>query len=501
MKTITKSISKKITWMNMLVSGAALLLAGAAFFTYDQVTFRQGLVHALSAQAQIVGSNSISALLFNDPQTAVNTLSALKSSPNIEAAGIFTVDRKPFATYVRDGGAEALTIPLLSDTQKETYWFRSTHLILAEPIVFQGQPMGFVYIRSDLRELDRRLKRYAAIAFGVLLLSLLAASIVSGLFRKSVVTPIVSLAEVARSVSQDKNYSVRAVPTSEHDEVALLVEAFNEMLAQIQQRDDELQRSHSELERRVAERTRELLDANRELEAFSYSVSHDLRGPVDAINGFAYVLSKERSVKLDDKANDLIERIRNSGRRMMQLIDNLLNLSRVTSGAMLREPVDLTAIACAVCEELRSGAPDRKVDFMIAEGSTVEGDPRLLRVVIDNLFRNSWKYTSHHPAAKIEFGVQAKDGAPVYFVRDNGVGFDPRSSSRLFQPFQRLHSAEEFPGNGIGLATVQRIVRRHGGDVWAESEVGKGATFYFSLSKTKGNNPQDNPSASVPGSN
>jgi signal transduction histidine kinase len=138
---------------------------------------------------------------------------------------------------------------------------------------------------------------------------------------------------------------------------------------------------------------------------------------------------------------------------------------------------------------------------MIAEGSTVEGDPRLLRVVIDNLLRNSWKYTSRHPAAKIEFGVQNKDGAPVYFVRDNGVGFDPRSSSRLFQPFQRLHSAEEFPGNGIGLATVQRIVRRHGGDVWAESEVGKGATFYFSLSKTKGNNPQDNPSASVPGSN
>jgi signal transduction histidine kinase len=171
---------------------------------------------------------------------------------------------------------------------------------------------------------------------------------------------------------------------------------------------------------------------------------------------------------------------------MMQLIDDLLNLSRVTSGAMLREPVDLTAIARAICDELKTSSPERKVDFVIEETSKVEGDPRLLYVVIDNLLRNSWKYTSNQPAARIEFGVQTRDGLPVYFVRDNGVGFDSRSSNRLFQPFQRQHSSEEFPGNGIGLATVQRIVRRHGGDVWAESEIGKGATFYFSLSKPKG---------------
>ena len=165
MRTTPKSISAKITWMNMLVSGAALLLAGAAFFAYDQVTFRQGLVHALSAQAQIVGSNSVAALLFNDPQSAATTLSALKSSTNIESAGIFAVDGKPFANYVRDGGTEALSLPTLSNTHKEAYRLGSNHLILVEPIIFQGQPMGFVYIRSDLREIDKRLKRYAAIAF------------------------------------------------------------------------------------------------------------------------------------------------------------------------------------------------------------------------------------------------------------------------------------------------------------------------------------------------
>lgn len=477
----TKSISKKITWMNMLVSGTALLLAGAAFFAYDQLTFRQGLVHALRAQAQIIGSNSVSALLFNDPQSAANTLSALKDSPNIEVAGIFTLDYKSFATYQRGPAILPLSVPILSGVRKEFYWFRNTHLLLVEPIIFQDQNIGFVYIQSDLRDIDRRLRRYIAIAFVVLLLSMVAALFVSSLFRKSVVTPIVTLAEVARLVSQEKNYSVRAHSSGEQDEVALLVDAFNEMLAQIQQRDDELQRGHAELEQRVAERTRELLVANRELEAFSYSVSHDLRGPVDAFNGFAYVLSKEYGRMLDAKANELIDRIRNSGRRMMQLIDDLLNLSRVTSGPIVNQPVDLSAVARVVCDELRRSSPQRSVEFVIAESAPVQGDPRLLQLVIDNLLRNAWKYTSKQPAAKIEFGIQSKDEVPVYFVRDNGVGFDPRSANRLFQPFQRLHSSEEFPGNGVGLATVQRIVRRHGGEIWTESQVGKGATFYFTL--------------------
>ena len=169
----------------------------------------------------------------------------------------------------------------------------------------------------------------------------------------------------------------------------------------------------------------------------------------------------------------------------MQLIDDLLNLSRVTSSVMKREPVDLSALARVISEELQRSGPERKVDFVIAEVGIVEGDPRLLRVVLDNLLRNSWKYTSKRPETKIEFGSQTEEGNSVFFVRDDGVGFDSRSAERLFQPFQRLHSVGEFPGNGIGLATVQRIVRRHGGEVWAESRVGQGATFYFHLSNPK----------------
>jgi light-regulated signal transduction histidine kinase (bacteriophytochrome) len=290
---------------------------------------------------------------------------------------------------------------------------------------------------------------------------------------------------LARTVSQEKNYSVRAAPSKERDEVAVLVNAFNEMLAQIQGRDNELQKAHDELERRVADRTQELLVSNRELEAFSYSVSHDLRGPVDAVNGFAYVLGKDYASRLDNKGKELVEHIRSSGKRMMQLIDDLLNLSRVTSGAMQREAVDLSEIARSITIELRESSPDRKVEFVIAEVGPADGDARLLRVMLDNLIRNAWKYTSRRVTSRIEFGMEKKNGNLIYFVRDDGVGFDSKLAERLFQPFQRMHSLEDFPGNGIGLATVQRIVRRHGGEVWAVSEVEKGATFYFYLSKAK----------------
>jgi signal transduction histidine kinase len=479
--TPRRSILNKLTLVNMLVSGAALTLACAAFFTYDQFTFRQTLVHTISAQADIVGYNSISAILFNDPQSALNTLSALKSSRTIASAGINTLDGKTFAQYARDPEDNFYTVPALPEGKSEVYHFGSNHLMLVRSIVFQGSPVGTVYIRADLREIDQRLRRYAAIAVTVLLLSLIAALLVSKLFGRSVAQPIVDLANIAASVSQDKNFSTRAKPSKDEDEVGLLITAFNDMLSEIQRRDGELRQAQDELEDRVAQRTRELLFANREMEAFSYSVSHDLRGPLDALNGFTYVLAKEYGDKLDSRAKDLLEHIRTSGRRMIQLVDDLLNLSRVTSSVLQSEPVDLSATARSIAAELTHGQPDRPVEFVISEVDKVNGDPRLLRIMLDNLIRNAWKYTSAHGGARIEFGSRVEEGRRVYFVKDDGAGFDPRSSDRLFQPFQRLHPTVEFPGNGIGLATVQRIVRRHGGEIWAKGEVEKGATFFFTL--------------------
>ena len=238
-------------------------------------------------------------------------------------------------------------------------------------------------------------------------------------------------------------------------------------------------RKHNE--RELKRQKIELEAANNELEAFSYSVSHDLRAPLRSIDGFSQALAEDYADKLDAQAQNYIARVRAATQRMGLLIDDLLNLSRVTRAELHRESVSLTAIAQLVVAELQNAEPQREVEFALEKGIEVFADPRLLRIVLDNLLGNAWKYTSKHPRARIEFGKTMCNGSVAYFVRDDGVGFDPSHSERLFGAFQRLHGATEFPGNGVGLATVQRIVRRHGGRVWAEGAVGKGATFYFTV--------------------
>ncbi|MEO5656690.1 MAG: ATP-binding protein [Nitrospiria bacterium] len=221
--------------------------------------------------------------------------------------------------------------------------------------------------------------------------------------------------------------------------------------------------------------------ANKELEAFCYSVSHDLRAPLRGIDGFSRALLEDYADRLDAEGKSYLERVRAASRRMAQLIDDLLNLSRVTRGEIHREPVDLSAIARAVAAELQAEHPQRHVDVVVADGLRTEGDPRLLKIVMDNLLGNAWKYTGKHPRAAIEVGVASRNGRTTYFVRDDGAGFDMAGADKLFGAFQRLHGAAEFPGTGIGLATVQRIVTRHGGRVWAEGAVERGATVYFTL--------------------
>lgn len=476
-----RSISTRLTVMNVLVSGVALLLACVSFFAYDQITFRESLVRTLSAQAQIIASNSVSAIVFNDPQAASNTLAALSSSQNISSAGILTPDGQAFAQYSKETGNVLFTLPAMPPGEVEMHRFGSAHLILIRRILSQGKPVGFVFLRADLRELDQRLHRYALIAISVLLLSLIAAMLISSAFRRRVAQPIIQLAETAQQVSRKKDYSLRAIRTGENDELAVLVDSFNEMLREIQKRDRDLQKAHDELEQRVSERTRDLVSANRELEAFSYSVSHDLRGPLDAIDGFSYLLFKQYASRLDDQGRELVQQIRSSNKRMAELIDDLLNLSRVTTSMMQKAKVDLGAIARDIMTELCRTAPSRQVEFIVPESEDVYGDAHLLRIVMENLLRNAWKYTSQHQRARIEFGHEIRDGRNIYFVRDDGSGFDARLAARLFQPFQRLHSSAEFPGNGIGLATVRRIIQRHGGEVWAEGEIEKGATFFFTL--------------------
>lgn len=474
-------ISKKLTWMNVLVSGAALLLACSAFVAYDRIAFRETLVRSLSTQAQIVGFNGVAALEFNDPQSAENTLSALKAAPNIVSASIVAVDGRPFAAYRRERGEQILTPLSIPVGQTEAHELKDGQILLAHSIVFRGKPAGTVYIRSDLREMDDRLKRYAVIAALVMLTSLTAALFVSSIFKRAVAQPIVQLADLARIVSRDKNYSIRAAPSGNRDELAILIGAFNEMLTQIQGRDAALQVVHNELEQRVQERTAQLSDANKELEAFTYSVSHDLRAPLRHVDGFSRLLLEEHADRLDAEGKRMLERVREGTQHMGALVDDLLNLSRVSRREVNPLVTDLNTIVGEVVTELKPTCQGREVEFRVGRLAFAQCDPGLIRQVFTNLLSNAIKFTRPRKQAVIEIGQTEHEGHSTVFVRDNGVGFSMKYADKLFGVFQRLHRAEDFEGTGVGLVTVQRIIQKHGGRVWVEAEIDKGATFYFTV--------------------
>jgi hypothetical protein len=262
---------------------------------------------------------------------------------------------------------------------------------------------------------------------------------------------------------------------------ALTVRSLRTENVQLRQAEETIRRMNSNLERCVQERTRELIEANRELEAFSHSVSHDLRAPLRALDGFTAILADQYSDRLDERGRGYVQRVVDAVERMRNLIEDLLRLSHVTGTELNRRELDFSQLVRTILDDLRAQEPERQVAVTITEGVRCNADHRLLRIALENILGNAWKFTRNTAQASIEFGVEHLKEGTTYVIRDNGAGFNPDYGDRLFVPFRRLHSAAEFPGTGIGLSIVQRIIRRHGGRISARGAVGQGASFHFTL--------------------
>jgi len=465
-----KPIRQQLMAILLLTSGVVLVLTCAAFLAYEFVTFRQTTLKNLSTLGAIIAANSTASLAFQNEGDAREILSALRAEPHVVAAALYDKDGKLFARYPADLPVAAF--PAAPD--RDGYRFEHSDLVGFAPVAQASNPrLGTLYLQSDLTAVYGTLRLAGAIAALVMAVSLLVAYLLSATLQGTISRPILALAETAKSVSDRSDYSVRA-PKLGGDELGLLTDAFNQMLSRIEDQD----RARGQL-------ITELEHSNKELEQFAYVASHDLQEPLRMVSSYTELLERRYGDKLDDKAREFIGYAVDGAVRMQRLINDLLEFSRVSTRGKALQPVDVTRVLGTVRANLSVAIQDAGALVTNDALPTVMADETQLVQLLQNLIGNAIKFRGRE-RPHVHVGAQATATEWVFAVRDNGIGIAPEYFERIFVIFQRLHARDEYPGTGIGLAVCRRILDRHGGRIWVESEPGHGSTFYFALPTRNG---------------
>jgi signal transduction histidine kinase len=412
-------IRKKLIRVILLISSAVLLLTCSIYFIYDFITYRQLMVRQMSILGGIISSNSTAALAFEDAGEAKEILSAVRADPHIVSAILLDKDGKLFCRYP-DTDADTL-VPVTA--QSRSYYFKESHLEGFEPVMQGKRLLGTLYLKSDMGAMYDRFVVYSVLVIFMIGLALLLAYFLSKYLQQQITTPILRLAEVAKAVSNRQDYSVRATKLGE-DETGVLTDAFNHMLDRMEKQTLEITGFNQTLEQNVIDRTHELQVANKELEAFSYSVSHDLRAPLRSIHGYMNIFSEEYFTQLDDEGKRLINIILSNGRRMGQLIDDLLAFSQLGRKELRKAEISMEEMVAAICAEQKEMEKDRAINFKLSALPPAHADRVTIKQVWTNLLSNAVKYSKNKPEATIEVGSYGENGNVVYYVKDNGAGFD-----------------------------------------------------------------------------